>query len=204
MGTLEKKLLEEIYYRYGQEIFRYLFILCRDRMLAEDVLQETFCRAVLSLPSGHTNVRAWLYLVGRNLMFNEMKKRRRETPVEDMSEAAYMAQDRSAPDGMRRRRNGAESGARYGTGTGIPSSQGRDMDPEQQALDRERSDILQEAMMSLDVRKREILELTYFEGFTLKESAAVMGISHENARVLSSRARRELRKIMEVKGYEIS
>lgn len=78
------------------------------------------------------------------------------------------------------------------------------MDPEQQALDRERSDILQEAMMSLDVRKREILELTYFEGFTLKESAAVMGISHENARVLSSRARRELRKIMEVKGYEIS
>ncbi len=109
---MEKKLLEEIYYRYGQEIFRYLFVLCRDRMLAEDVLQETFCRAVLSLPSGHTNVRAWLYLVGRNLMFNEMKKRRRETPVENMSETSYMmAQSREESDGMcrrRRRAGGAE------------------------------------------------------------------------------------------------
>ena len=111
MGRLEKKLLEEIYYRYGQEIFRYLFVLCRDRMLAEDVLQETFCRAVLSLPSGHTNVRAWLYLVGRNLMFNEMKKRRRETPVEDMSEASYMEQGRSTPEGIRRRRKGANLGS---------------------------------------------------------------------------------------------
>lgn len=200
---MEKKLLEEIYYRYGQEIFHYLFVLCRDRMLAEDVLQETFCRAVLSLPSGHTNVRAWLYLVGRNLMFNEMKKRRRETPVENMSETSYMmAQNREGPDGMRRRRRSAGSGEQYRTG--ILYSAGSGMDPEQQAMERERSDILREAMMSLDVRKREILELTYFEGFTLKEAAAVMGISHENARVLSSRARRELRKIMEVNGYEIS
>ncbi len=56
----------------------------------------------------------------------------------------------------------------------------------------------------LDIRKREILVLSYFEHFTLKEAAVIMGISYENARILSMRAKRELRRIMEVNGYEVS
>lgn len=54
------------------------------------------------------------------------------------------------------------------------------------------------------IRQMEILLLNYFERFTLKETAVIMGISYENARILSMRAKRELRRIMEVNGYEIS
>ena len=39
--------------------------------------------------------------------------------------------------------------------------------------------------------------LQYFENLTLREAAERMGISHENARVLSCRAKKELRRIME-------
>ena len=42
---MEKKLLEELYRRYGQEIYRYLYAICRDRFLAEDILQDAFCKS---------------------------------------------------------------------------------------------------------------------------------------------------------------
>lgn len=175
---MDKALLEELYQRYGAEIFRYLYAMCRDRLLAEDVMQDAFCRALISLPSSHVNARAWLYMVGRNLLINEMKKRKRELCSDDME----------SRDVQRRK-----------SGEGIA-----DGDPEEQAIRKEENSMLQEALLSLDERKREILILNYFERFTLKEAAVIMGISYENARILSMRAKRELRRIMEVNGYEIS
>lgn len=175
---MDKALLEELYQRYGAEIFRYLYAMCRDRLLAEDVMQDAFCRALISLPSSHVNARAWLYMVGRNLLINEMKKRKRELCSDDME-----SRD------VQRRKSG--EGIAYG-------------DPEEQAIRKEENSMLQEALLSLDERKREILILNYFERFTLKEAAVIMGISYENARILSMRAKRELRRIMEVNGYEIS
>ena len=175
---MDKALLEELYQRYGAEIFRYLYAMCRDRLLAEDVMQDAFCRALISLPTSHVNARAWLYMVGRNLLINEMKKRKRELCLDDME----------SRDVQRRK-----------SGEGIA-----DGDPEEQAIRKEENSMLQEALLSLDERKREILILNYFERFTLKEAAVIMGISYENARILSMRAKRELRRIMEVNGYEIS
>ena len=175
---MDKALLEELYQRYGTEIFRYLYAMCRDRLLAEDIMQDAFCRALISLPSSHVNARAWLYMVGRNLLINEMKKRKRELCSDDME----------SRDVQRRK-----------SGEGIA-----DGDPEEQAIRKEENSMLQEALLSLDERKREILILNYFERFTLKEAAVIMGISYENARILSMRAKRELRRIMEVNGYEIS
>lgn len=156
---MEKELLEELYRRYGQEIYRYLYAICRDRFLAEDILQDAFCKAILSLPSGHVNARAWFYMTGRNLLLNEMKKRKRHIYSEE-------------PE--------AQAAARAGSGGGIPGG-----DPEEETVRREESSCLRQALLSLDLRKREILILNYFENFTLKEAAVIMGISYENARILS-------------------
>ena len=175
---MDKEILEELYHRYGQEICRYLTAICRDRFMAEDILQDVFCKAILSLPSGHVNARAWLYMVGRNLLLNELKKQRRQIYSE---EPETRAEDRmNNSDGI--------SGG----------------NPEEQTIKEEESKLLRQALISLDIRKREILILNYFEHFTLKEAAAIMGISYENARILSMRAKREIRRIMEVNGYEVS
>lgn len=174
---LEKELLEELYHRYGQEIYRYLYTICRNRDMAEDIMQDVFCKALISLPSSHVNARAWLYMVGRNLLLNEMKKQKRQIYSEDPEKRETGGME--GPDGI------------------------SDGNPEEQALKKEESDMLKHAILSLDTRKREILILSYFEQFTLKEAAVIMGISYENARILSMRAKRELRRIMEVNGYEI-
>ncbi|OUP84641.1 hypothetical protein B5F07_07395 [Lachnoclostridium sp. An169] len=165
MRHVESDLLKELYQIYGQELYRYLYTLCRDRMMAEDILQETFCKALLALPASHPNIRAWLYQVGRNLMLNEMKRKKRELPE-------------SGTDLLNREACRTDGG-------------------EDAVLRREEREQVKRALQELEGRKREVLLLQYFENLTLREAAERMGISHENARVLSCRAKKELRRIME-------
>ena len=75
--------LNQLYLQYRQGLLIYLCSLCADKNLAEDLLQETFVKAFFSLPQHHTNVRAWLYVVGRNLYFDYRKKSNRLTADED-------------------------------------------------------------------------------------------------------------------------
>lgn len=114
---MDKALLEELYQRYGAELFRYLYAMCRDRLLAEDIMQDAFCRALISLPTSHVNARAWLYMVGRNLLLNEMKKREREISSDNI-------EGRNACQG------------KYGDGTA-------DGDLEEQAIRKEENSMLQ-------------------------------------------------------------
>ena len=51
--------------------------MCKRPDLSEDLTQETFLKALLSLSNHHTNMRAWLYLVARNTYFNDQKKDQR-------------------------------------------------------------------------------------------------------------------------------
>ena len=71
---MENDLLKTLYNRYRNELYLYLYSLCKNHELAEDLLQETFVKAILSLKENHPNIRAWLYMVGRNLYYNYSKR----------------------------------------------------------------------------------------------------------------------------------
>lgn len=71
---MENDLLKKLYARYHRELFLYLYSLCKNYDLAEDILQETFLKAILSLQNNHPNIRAWLYMVGRNIYYNYAKR----------------------------------------------------------------------------------------------------------------------------------
>ena len=80
---MEKNTLDEFYERYNKELYLYIYSMCRNREISEDICQETFLKALLSLPSKHANPRAWLYLVARNLYRNLLKKEKLRVSVED-------------------------------------------------------------------------------------------------------------------------
>ena len=73
---MDSKVLEQLYKTYCRELYLYIYAICKNKSLAEDLLQETFLKAILALPDNHTNMRAWLYLVARNLSYNALKKAR--------------------------------------------------------------------------------------------------------------------------------
>ena len=53
---------------YANDVYRYLYWLCRDRSLAEDLSQETFTRAWAAWGSQRDEkaVKAWLFTIARN------------------------------------------------------------------------------------------------------------------------------------------
>lgn len=90
---MERKLLTLVYEKYHRELYLYIYSLSRNHHIAEDLTQETFLKALLSLPEGHGNIRAWLYMVARNLFFNYREKASRNVSLEDEMERSDEEKD---------------------------------------------------------------------------------------------------------------
>lgn len=92
---MNNELLQQFYARYRKELYLYLYSLSHIPELADDLLQETFLKAIISLPDNHTNIRAWLYMVARNLYYNHRKKEKSKVFMEDLSEHLFTIEDNS-------------------------------------------------------------------------------------------------------------
>jgi RNA polymerase sigma factor (SigM family) len=73
-----KAQLEDIYRQYAEGLYYYLLRLSGSSSIAEELVQETFYRATISL-SFYKNeeVRGWLFRVARNAYLDEWRKRQR-------------------------------------------------------------------------------------------------------------------------------
>ena len=60
---------EDLYEQHAQLVYRYLFSLCRDADLAEELCQETFCQALRQLGSfrGDCTPQVWLCAIAKRL-----------------------------------------------------------------------------------------------------------------------------------------
>lgn len=96
---MEKHLLYKLYSTYYTELFLYLYSLCHDRELAEDMTQEAFLKAIMSLPDDHSNVRAWLYMVGRNQLLNALARQNKTELKADLEDFESVS-DESVLDGL--------------------------------------------------------------------------------------------------------
>ncbi len=60
--------------------------MCRNKEKAEDITQETFIKAMFSLQDNHTNARAWLYMVARNLLMDTYRKDAKSSTLDELAE----------------------------------------------------------------------------------------------------------------------
>ncbi len=89
-----------VYKHTNRSVYFTALYIVRDKMTAEDVLQETFIKAVSSIgqyKSG-TNFTAWITSVGRSIALNHIKKRRREILTDfEEDEYRYGREDADVP-----------------------------------------------------------------------------------------------------------
>lgn len=80
---------EEIYEELKVPVFTIVFRITKDRMLAEDVLQETFLKLYRSPPGADVkNPRAYLFQSARNLAIDSIRSRREAVGLEEAWEWA--------------------------------------------------------------------------------------------------------------------
>ena len=74
---------ETIYTQYFQSVYRYVFSLCRNKTMAEDVTSETFLKAIEAIDKfrGDCSVKVWLCQIAKNTYLSILKKTKNEKPL---------------------------------------------------------------------------------------------------------------------------
>jgi RNA polymerase sigma-70 factor (ECF subfamily) len=70
------RIIEELYLEYKQDLYHYLLSITHDAVLSEDLLSETFMRAIFSIGNfkGNSSVRTWLFGIARHLWLQYLRK----------------------------------------------------------------------------------------------------------------------------------
>ena len=94
--------MDEIYQRYAQTVYRYLFSLVHDPDLAEDLTQETFYQAIRTVDrfDGKSKLSTWLCAIAKNVLRTHRRKHPPTDSIEDLplqapsAEAEALSADR--------------------------------------------------------------------------------------------------------------
>ncbi|MGN7476414.1 sigma-70 family RNA polymerase sigma factor [Solibacillus silvestris] len=82
--------LEHFYSIYIKDLYNYLFSLCRHTETAEDLLQETFYKAhVTLLAQPISELKPWLFKVAYYTYIDHCRKEKRSEPYEEIVRADY-------------------------------------------------------------------------------------------------------------------
>ncbi|MDD3347176.1 sigma-70 family RNA polymerase sigma factor [Oscillibacter sp.] len=84
---------EEVYNLYFKDVYRYALSLCKNEMLAEELTQETFFKALKGIDSfdGTCKLYVWLCQIAKNTYFSVYKKGQRTETDADLERLASAA-----------------------------------------------------------------------------------------------------------------
>ena len=81
---------EEIYRKYANDLYRFIYRLCGDEALALDIMQDTMLKAIMSIDkfNGACSVKTYLCAIAKNEYCDHLRrtKRGREVPLSDAYE----------------------------------------------------------------------------------------------------------------------
>lgn len=164
--------LEQLYSDYSKDIYRYLFSLCRDASLSEDLTSEVFLAVVKSIGTfrKECDVKTWLFSIARNKWFEYLRRKKRSVETEALDEFIELKPSSS------------------------PSV-------EQTFLNDELIKRIYELIDEEKERPRKVA-LMRIDGFSFYEIGKECGISENSARVMFFRTKEKIRQKLKEDGYE--
>lgn len=77
--------LEVLLERHKRKIFTSIIMVVKDRQLAEDIFQDTFCKVIVTLKKGQYNEEGkflpWVIRIARNLIIDHFRRAKKMPPV---------------------------------------------------------------------------------------------------------------------------
>lgn len=154
---------EDIYSEYFSRVYGFLYKLCSDDSLAEELTQETFYQAFCSFRRfrGDSELFTWLASIAKYTFFNYLRKSKRTQCVNiDLLEDTLESDDES--------------------------------DPEVSAQKEETAEAIRRAVMKIPEKYRDVVLLRLYAGLPFSEIAESLGITENSAKVLFYRAKKML------------
>lgn len=154
--------MDELYKQNAKIVYYFIYSLCHDRELAEELTQETFFQAFQSLEryNGTCRLSSWLCQIAKHLYYQHLRRANREVPVH-------------LPDNEAD--NGLSAAADF-----TPDNK---ENPERRAIAKlELLDVLKD-MQRLPAQMREVMYLRITGDLSFKEIGDILGKSENWARV---------------------
>ncbi|MFJ7979471.1 sigma-70 family RNA polymerase sigma factor [Lysinibacillus xylanilyticus] len=83
--------IEQLYLRYINDIYRYLYSLCKNPTLAEDLMQDTFYKAHITLLTNTVqDIKPWLFKVAYYTHIDYIRKERRVDLTNNLERSTFM------------------------------------------------------------------------------------------------------------------
>jgi len=173
----ENTAVTELYGKYYSRVFSYLYRFTGNRAMTEDLVQETFIRAVQHLPRYRPtgSVAGWIYRIAGNLALNSIRKAKtaRELSLEEELETA--------------------EGETFQRSDTIASS---NPGPSQQAQADEAGDAVQQALLKIAPAYRQAVILCDIQGYAYKEAADLLSCSINTVASRLARGRSQLASLL--------
>jgi RNA polymerase sigma-70 factor, ECF subfamily len=167
-STLPSETFEQLAMPHFERLYNFACWLTQDRHEAEDLVQETYAKALRGFSSFQpgTNFRAWIYKILRNTFL---------TTRTGLKAAANVPLDLEGEEAL-------------------PTAKET---PESILLQRSDSQLVQQALEQLPVPYREVLLLCEVEEMSYQEISATVGIPMGTVMSRLSRARKALRRLVQ-------
>lgn len=90
-----KQDIEEIYKTHMKNVYNYIFCLCNNKSLAEEVTQETFYIAMKNINKfrGECKIQVWLCQIAKHLLYKEQKRKHKIVTLSMDSEIGEIKSD---------------------------------------------------------------------------------------------------------------
>jgi RNA polymerase sigma-70 factor (ECF subfamily) len=181
--------------RYHGSMIRVALAHVSDRSVAEEVVQDVWMAVLEGLDrfEGRSSLKTWIFSILSNKAKTRGVRESRSVPASSLVREDEEA-DEPAVDPSRWRQSGhwkdywAEYPQPWDEGT-----------PEKVLLDKEGAALLEQAIVALPPRLKQIIILRDVEGLEAEEVCAILAVSDANQRVLLHRARARVRTMLE--GY---
>lgn len=164
--------LEELFSEYYKDIFRYLYSLCRDASLSEDLASEVFLEAVKSITTfrADSDVKTWLFSIARHRWYKYLQKKKRTIQAAGI----YDLVDLEQPNAI---------------------------SAEESVIKRELAERVYSIIEAEPERSRNAA-LMRIDGYSFYEIGKALGIAESSARVIFFRIRERIRKKLKEEGFD--
>ena len=161
--------------RYQGKIFNYIFFIVRNQELAEDIFQETFVKAIVTMQQGRYNADgkfgAWITRIAHNLVIDSFRQERNENTISNDETEVDLLNDADLCD---------------------------DNIEMQMVNDQTLTDV-RRLVDVLPDSQREVVYMRYYQDLSFKEIAEIVGVSINTALGRMRYALLNMRKIAEEK-----
>ena len=153
----DNKAFDELLARYQSKLFNYIYFIVRNQEVAEDLFQETFVKAIVTLQQGRYTASgkfgAWLTRIAHNMIIDGFRQERNENTISNDETEVDLFNDADLCDD----------------------------NIEMQMVNEQTLADVRRLMDALPNSQREVVYMRYYQDLSFKEIAEIIGVSINTA-----------------------